>query len=87
VKDDFKDYESRPIVRSAYQICEHTDYVNNVDSDTWTLYLGRQKFDFSVPQDVVPTIGDWVVYLSSDDIYYCSDEVFRERNIVDESSS
>lgn len=80
----FKEYESKPITRKAFQLKAHTDFTYDVDEDIWTLYLGGGYFDFNAPKGVVPAVGGWVVYLNSTDVYYCSDEVFREKNVVDE---
>lgn len=30
-----------------------------------------------------PEYGGWVVRIDKEDTYYCSDQVFRERNIVE----
>jgi hypothetical protein len=71
----FKEYDSKPIKRKAYQI-KPIDYIRYHGDNTYSV----DEFKFKAHQDV--EVGDWIVYLNEDDIYHCTDAVFRERNIV-----
>jgi len=76
----FKEYQSKPVVRLAYQIkptdnvvqCGYAGDYKVLISDKWELFRTHQ----------VVESGDWVVYLNENDVYHCSDQVFRERNVV-----
>jgi hypothetical protein len=82
----FKRYQSKPIVRLAYQIqpndgiCpephESTCHVNVANGES----MGTQV-SFVAHEEV--RTGDYIVYLNEDDIYHCSAKVFAERNIID----
>ena len=76
----FKDYESKPIVRSAHQITYDGRHTRYGESNEWKVVIGDKWHNFKAHSDV--KVGDWVVHLSDTDIYHCTDEVFRERNVV-----
>lgn len=73
----FKEYQSKPIVRLAYQISEGDKVIPLSDG---MFYLRGCEYKFHSP--VTPEVGGWVVFLDESDVYYCSNEVFRDRNIV-----
>lgn len=81
----FKTYQSKPIERLAH--CITADDVISRQGDK--LYQIRFKdgrvYPFVAHQAV--ETGDYVVYLNDEDIYHCSAEVFRERNIVEDEPS
>lgn len=81
----FKDYESRPITRKAVQLDDYSNFYYDADTYSWYFdMVGEGVLDdykwFAVSG--IPESGGWIVYLNDDDIYYCSDKVFRERNVV-----
>ncbi len=73
---DFKDYTSRPITRRAAVIPD--DAIIEYFPDGQTASVGG--FEFKCYE--MPKHGDYVCYLSDDDIYHCNATVFKERNIV-----
>jgi hypothetical protein len=79
----FQSYESKPIVRQAFQIKEGMEiYQESVPQSTWRVgYMGSSVL-FKAYQP--PVVGDWIVRLTEEDTYHCTDTVFRERNIVPE---
>lgn len=77
----FKDYESKPVIRRAFQIESSHTLERQGTSDTWKL-TGKNWLLFHAAE--TPQIGGWVIYLDDTDVYYCNDKVFRERNIVPE---
>ena len=79
----FKEYQSKPITRKAYQL-KVTDSIHTVlerdgMTDQYSIGKGGQVFK----SHEIPHAGGWVIYHNRYDVYYCSDKVFRERNIVD----
>jgi hypothetical protein len=77
---EFKPYEAKPITRMAYQI-KSTDFVVKSEIAESTYYINREV-EFKAYEE--PKAGDWVVRLTEEDTYHCTDAVFRERNIVQE---
>jgi len=69
-------YESKPITRVAFQITHEMD-IQEVWGSTYRIN-GEMVHCAEHPE-----YGGWVVKIDKDDIYYCSDKIFRERNIVD----
>jgi len=76
---EFKPYESKPIVRMAYQITDKDSVEEGFDG-TSTWFIGM--LTFKAYQE--PKVGDWIVRLTEEDTYHVTDEVFRERNIVND---
>lgn len=79
----FKDYQSKPITRSAHRITnEDTTYKVEGAESTYILIIKEslEKVRFKAYEEV--KVGDYVVYLDDTDIYHCSAKVFEERNIV-----
>lgn len=79
----FKDYESRPVTRRAYEI-QSSDEVQPIENSTlWRLTVSTgEKLEFAAHSSKVE-VGDFVVFLNDKDIYHCARDVFLERNIVD----
>ncbi len=78
----FKRYQSKPIIRLAYQI-QAGDTVEAEMYDSSDHYLttaNGDKVTFVASGEV--KAGDYVVYLNEQDIYHCSEKVFNERNEV-----
>jgi len=75
---EFKPYEAKPITRMATQITA-TSIVVKSDIAEATYYLDHEV-EFKAYEE--PKVGDWIVRLTEDDTYHCTDAVFRERNIV-----
>ena len=79
---EFKDYQSRPIIRRACEITpdltltywpdKSEAMISNKHSD--------EKLVFACHEE--PFHGDFVIYLTETDIYHCKRSVFEERNII-----
>ncbi len=84
---NFKPYESKPVIRMAFQITAEHEIAPSAATPS-TYYIGESKklmetgIRFKAYEE--PKVGDWVVRLTEDDTYHCTDAVFRERNIVPE---
>lgn len=76
----FKEYQSKPITRKAYQI-KNFNELSEVDNCTARLKVGLVSVDFKFYEPV--KVGDYVVFLNESDVYHCSESVFVERNIVE----
>ena len=84
---EFKFYDSKPVQRTALQITEKHKVEKCTDREaTYTISSSD-----GVVTDTVwfkayeePKVGDWVIELTAEDTYHCTDAVFRERNIVPE---
>jgi hypothetical protein len=86
----FNQYQSRPVVRLAFQLTDnHEIQQSPYDAckyavrslDNW----GLDPISFKTYEK--PEVGGWVVRLTEEDTYYCSNEVFQERNIVPEMAT
>jgi len=75
----FKPYESKPITRLAHRITGN-DVVQALPECTYAIRVDEADVFFKAYTP--PVAGDYVVYLNDDDVYHCTAEVFRERNIV-----
>lgn len=85
----FLHYESKPVTRMAFQITHNHVIVKP---------KVRGGADYSIaaifgPGNVItaaikfkaheePKVGDWIIRVTEEDTYHCTDAVFRERNIV-----
>ena len=78
----FKDYESKPITRQAYQIQPNDRIQAVVKQFAKTGEYTVRGITFKAHEEV--KVGDWIVRLTEDDTYHCTDAVFRERNIVED---
>lgn len=78
----FQPYQSKPIERQAYQIQPHDKIHPVIKQFAKTGEYTVQGVIFKAHEEV--KVGDWIVRLTEDDTYHCTDEVFRERNIVPE---
>lgn len=78
-----KDYQSKPVTRKAHKI-EVEDKISKVPGVESTYILeSADEFNLTFKAYEEVAIGDYVVYLTSSDIYHCSAKVFHERNIVE----
>lgn len=77
----FKEYQSKPVVRKAYQLSV-ADIAKAVVIDETTIQITLGSLDIRFKHYETVKSGDYVVYLKEDDIYHCSEEVFKERNIT-----
>lgn len=81
----FQSYESKPVTRQAFQITDkhswtkvgESEYIISEDTDQTTNLIRFKAYQ-------EPVIGDWIVRLTAEDTYHCTDAVFRERNVVPE---
>lgn len=76
----FKDYKSKPITRQAHEVTSEDKIVKLETESTYRLTCGKDTVVFKAYEKV--EVGDYVVRLKADDIYHCSREVFKERNIL-----
>jgi hypothetical protein len=82
---EFKPYESKPVTRHAFQITDkmewakvgEAEYMIGENTDETTNIIRFKAYE-------EPKLGDWIVRLTAEDTYHCTDAVFRERNIVPE---
>jgi len=77
-----QEYQSRPVTRRAHKITE-LDTVSKVPGVEATYVLEAEdqlKLIFKAYEPCA--VGDYIVYLTAEDIYHCSAKVFAERNIV-----
>ena len=81
---EFKSYEAKPVTRHAFQLTDMHEWCKLPQEAT---YIVSEKTDqttnfikFKAYEE--PKVGDWVVRLTAEDTYHCTDVVFRERNIV-----
>ncbi|ANS06195.1 hypothetical protein HOR19_gp02 [Phage MedPE-SWcel-C56] len=72
----FKDYQSRPITRSAAQIPAHASILY------WPEQSEAEVDGVRFKCYEKPLHGDYVCWLKDDDVYHCSKAVFEDRNIV-----
>lgn len=84
---EFKPYEAKPIVRWAIQITSEHEVVKMPNKEY--AYIIAEKTDnttniiqFKAYEE--PKISDWIVRLTPEDTYHCTDAVFRDRSIVPE---
>ena len=73
---DFKDYQSKPITRTAAVIPEGVPIVYTPENSEATVS------DVTFKCYEKPVAGDFVVHLSEEDVYHCSKAVFAERNVL-----
>lgn len=76
----FQDYNSKPIVRKAYEIKEADLVEYDAITKTGVLKHTDESLTFVAYEE--PVAGDYIIYLKADDIYHCSAAVFKERNII-----
>lgn len=77
----FHSYESRPVTRTAYEVAEG-DRIEKVGEATYVIAVDGNAVQFKAYEPILP--GDYIVYLTDDDIYHCSRAVFHERNVVED---
>lgn len=78
----FKEYQSKAITRLAYQV-EEGDTISGVFGLQSTSVLTTPNQDSVRFKHYEPVkVGDYIVYLTEDDIYHCTEQVFLERNHV-----
>lgn len=75
----FREYESRPITRTAYQV-RSDDHIQGLGEGQYMVLVDGKPVYFKAYETIFP--GDFIVYLADDDIYHCREAVFRERNVV-----
>lgn len=86
---EFLPYNSKPVTRMAFQITSDMFIQPVEETQSWVVGRGPEH-DMEViyfKAHETPVVGDWVVRLTADDTYHCTDAVFRERNIVPEIST
>lgn len=78
----FKEYQSKPITRLAYEVSER-DSINEEETEsTSSVVIDGVKVFFKHYEQVKP--GDFIVYLNDSDVYHCDRAVFMDRNIVED---
>lgn len=81
----FKPYEAKPITRMAFQVTDSHEWAKIEEATYMIMEKGNETettnlIKFKAYEE--PKVGDWVVRLTPEDTYHCTDAVFRERNIV-----
>ena len=79
---EFEPYESKPVTRMAFQITERHGWAKIVEAEYMIVENTEHTNIITFKAYEEPKLGDWVVRLTDDDTYHCTDVVFRERNIV-----
>ncbi|MGR5294748.1 Gp49 family protein [Vibrio mediterranei] len=88
-RDGFELFESKPIMREAYQLTKRDivtmtwEMDNSSTANKAIIQVEGQKIAFAFhcyPTEIKP--GDYVVFINDEDTYHCSEEVFNERNIT-----
>lgn len=74
----FKEYQSKPITRKAYEIQPTDEIGYNGKLDRPYVVIDGEPVTFVAHEKV--NAGDFVVYLDENDVYHCRREVFLERN-------
>lgn len=78
MKDSFKEYECKPVKIMAYQLKEDDAICYDVIHGWYD--IGDEVFFKSHDE---PEVGGWLVYINDSDVYYYSDELFKELYVVD----
>lgn len=73
-------YQGLPIQRLAHLV-ELNDIITVVDESTSTIVINNTVVAFKHYEPVMA--GDFIVYLTPDDIYHCNAKVFAERNVLE----
>jgi hypothetical protein len=80
---EFKAYDSKPVIRWAFQITDQHDFAKIGEAKYMIMEKTQHTTNmirFKAHEEV--KVGDWVVKLTESDTYHCTDAVFRERNII-----
>ncbi len=81
---EFKPFEAKPVTRYAFQLTDAHEWVKLPQEATYVVSEKTEEttnfIRFKAYEE--PKTGDWIVRLTADDTYHCTDVVFRERNIV-----
>ena len=79
----FKNYFSKPTIRRAHQVVAADKIiVLNKDSTSMLQFNNlEEEIEFKHYEPV--KVGDYVVFLNSEDVYHCNAKVFADRNILD----
>lgn len=77
----FKNYQSKSILREAHQV-EASDIITPVEGKESTSLLTATDSQLQFKHYEPVSVGDFIVFLSDDDVYHCTKEVFEERNHV-----
>jgi hypothetical protein len=85
----FIPYESKPITRMAFQITKNHVIIKPKAPDGCIYSIGYIGLGNNVVTKPIefkayehPVVGDWIVRLTAEDTYHCTDAVFRDRNTV-----
>ena len=80
----FKEYASKPIIRRAHKIVAEDVITKLAEEATYRIDSKCAQVDVKFKAYEEVKAGDYIVYLDDTDIYHCSENVFRERNIIPE---
>ena len=81
MQSSWKDYESRPVTRVAYEIKDGGEVIPANEEATYVIHIDGKAVKFKAYE--APKAGDYVVRLTEDDTYHCRLDVFHERNVVE----
>jgi hypothetical protein len=82
---EFKPYEAKPVTRCAFQLTNKMEWAKIEEATYMVMESGEHTqalIRFKAYEE--PKVGDWIVRLTQEDTYHCTDAVFRERNVVPE---
>jgi len=77
--EGFTEYESRPIMRKAYQVKAH-DEIRALGDASFAINIAKKDVTFKAHETVFP--GDFIIHNGEDDVYHCRQTIFHDRNIV-----
>ena len=81
MQGSWKEYDSRPVTRVAYEIRADDEVNATGEESTYVIEIDGESVKFKAYEDPEP--GDYVVRLTEEDTYHCRRDVFHERNVVE----
>ena len=77
----WNEYQSRPVVRVAYEIKDDDVVTPAEEEATYAIEIDGETVEFKAYEE--PEVGDYVVRLTKEDTYHCRRDVFHDRNVVE----
>jgi len=77
----FKEFESKPITRTAIEITEQMSVKATCEPNKYSVEIKGFSVKFVAYE--APCVGDYIVHLSVDDVYHVGRSVFHDRNVVE----
>lgn len=76
----FNKYQGKAVERLAHEVTA-IDIIRSLDESTSDIEIEGEKVEFKHYEPV--NVGDFIVYLTDEDIYHCSRKVFLDRNHIE----